>query len=282
MAIRLSFVLVMCCCLGADPNVTSSVSNLEQQRKDALSKMASAKARSLSVVEATGKPMTSVLHPKPLLRWSNPTAGSIHGEVFLWSADLRPVAIASIYRWYAPYQDSTVEITSLSTSGLELNENDQTIWKAAAGGVTFRPLNEVTAPAKTRVSRLRQMRDIARRFAVILADDRGGELVSRDLRLLDQPIYRYGKDDSPIIEGALFVFAENTDPEVLVMVEAISEDQQLRWRYGVARMNAHGLDVKLDGQLIQRWSRVDNPAKDPKSTYAYFNFDPALVKVDRP
>src|SRR5919112_871844 len=80
----------------------------EVTRRDEVAKLAPAKARQVEmVISESGQ--KAELRAEPLLRWSNPTAGSVHGEVFLWTLHNRPVAIASIYRWYHPYKDSTFE-----------------------------------------------------------------------------------------------------------------------------------------------------------------------------
>src|SRR5580765_532977 len=42
------------------------------------------------------------LKPEPVLRWSNPSVGSIHGGVFLWTHKGRPAAVASIFKWFDP------------------------------------------------------------------------------------------------------------------------------------------------------------------------------------
>ena len=37
---------------------------------------------------------------------------------------------------------------------------------------------------------------------------------------LSQPLYRYGGDDSGVLDGGLFVFVQGTDPEVFLLIEA--------------------------------------------------------------
>src|ERR1700721_2703026 len=49
-------------------------------------------------LEGSDRPLT--LHPEPVLMWSNPIMGEIYGDVFVWTADGRPEAVASIYRFY--------------------------------------------------------------------------------------------------------------------------------------------------------------------------------------
>ena len=59
--------------------------------------------------------------------------------------------------------------------------------------------------------RLRHARAISRGFQIEKTDR---DDVSRRLRLLAQPVFRYGDDASDVIDGMLFVFVQGTDPEV--------------------------------------------------------------------
>src|SRR5262245_23622779 len=87
----------------------------ERQRQEDVALLARAKAKQLevSVGDEDGGAKAS-LHSEPLLRWSNPTAGSVFGEVFVWHVEGQPVAAASIFRWYHPFKDASLEIVSLS------------------------------------------------------------------------------------------------------------------------------------------------------------------------
>src|SRR5690349_23073138 len=47
---------------------------------------------------------TSTEQPKllsePILRWSNPAAGQVHGNVFLWTSGGRPAVVGSLFKWF--------------------------------------------------------------------------------------------------------------------------------------------------------------------------------------
>ncbi len=254
---------------------------LERQRQEEVSLLAPAKAKLLEV-RVGDEPVKATLVADPLLRWSNPTAGSVHGEVFLWHVDGRPAAAASIFRWYHPYKDGTVEIVSLSPSAVSARQGDEVLWDSRSPGVSFQAFSDAAAPGGTRSSRLSQMRALARRFDTSLKDERGGEAVSRELRLLGQPIHRYEAAKQGVVDGALFAFAEVTDPEIIVMIEASKDGDALKWRYALARMNNHELEVRLDRQVVKTWQRIDWPWKDRKASYTLFTFDPARVKIEQP
>src|SRR6185436_13079022 len=42
------------------------------------------------------------LDPKPILRWTNPAAGRMHGEIYVWTANGRPETVMSLYKVWEP------------------------------------------------------------------------------------------------------------------------------------------------------------------------------------
>ncbi|MBC7856645.1 MAG: hypothetical protein IAF94_24715 [Pirellulaceae bacterium] len=258
----------------------------ERQWQQDVAALAPAKSKLLQIVAQSDKAgqegAKAKLHEGPLLRWSNPTAGSVYGEVYLWSIDNRPAAVASIYRWYHPYKDSTVEIVSLTSHLLEAREKDAVAWQSSTAGVVYKPLPKVPAVAASKGARLGQMRAIARSFSAELTDKRGGDDVRRKLRLLNQPVYRYESPKFGVVDGAMFALVEVTDPEVWLIVEAIHEDGAERWQYALARMNADALEIRLNDAIVESWQRVVDPWRNRKAPYTLFGFDPKLVPLEKP
>lgn len=49
----------------------------------------------------------------------------------------------------------------------------------------------------------------------------------------------------------MFAFVQGTDPEMLLLLEAVAEDDRPpRWQYAFARATTGGLEVQLDGKLV--------------------------------
>jgi hypothetical protein len=248
--------------------------DVERQRQAEVTLLAPAKARLLQLSVGDDE-APARLHDKPLLRWSNPTAGSVHGEVFLWTRQKRPIAIASIYRWYHPFTDANIELVSVSEAPLEAQEQKQTIWRANEAGISWQALPSKAHDPGSPAGRLSQMRALAKRFSARLLDRRGGDQVTRDLRLLQQPVYRYSSPDAGVVEGGLFALVEVTDPEAWLLLEATVDDQAIAWRYAVARMNADALEMRLDDHPIMQWEKIRQAWKQREAPYTFFNFDPA-------
>lgn len=263
--------------LAADP--ASGASASDQERQEEVAKIAAAEASRLEVLVGDGDPVKAALVEKPLLRWSNPTADSVYGEVYLWTLDRRPCAIASIYRWYHPYTDSTVEFVSMVETGAQAKEAGVVQWNTKTPGTTFADLAGAATPAESARARLVQMRSLAREFTTELTDKRGGDDVVRKLRLMEQPIYRYENPDvkNPdvkVLDGGLFAFVEGTDPEAWLLLEAIESTSGRKWRFALARMNSDALRVRRGDSIVQEWEMIRQVWRDRTRPYATFGFDP--------
>ena len=86
------------------------------------------------------------------------------------------------------------------------------------------------------------MREIARRFAV-------RETLKEEqipCRLLPQPIDRYESASGDILDGAIFAFANGTNPETGLVLEC----DKNRWSYGILRLSSAEARIELDGQEV--------------------------------
>lgn len=97
----------------------------------------------------------------------------------------------------------------------------------------------------------------------------GREPRRHELRALTQPIYRYGSEKSDLIDGAIFAFAQATDPEILLLLEVRREDERpASWWWAAARMSMVPLDVKYRGELV--WSLDWSYGRDERRPYITF------------
>ena len=241
----------------------------------ALAKRAAAEytIRPAAVGGGTSAPL--MLRPEPVLKWSNPVAGSIHGAIFVWTTDGRPEVIASIYKFFEPARHLGVEFNSLAAGPLTASRDGKDAWHPARAGVEFRPIPDAPAPAGTAAGRLRQMRALAEPFAAAETDEAG---VTRDLRLLTQPVYRYS--GAGAADGGLFAFVQGTDPEVFLLIEARRADGGgPAWHYALARATYLALKVTRRGQPawdapLIRWDVANSPLYDRAEPFTAFVFQP--------
>jgi hypothetical protein len=211
---------------------------------------------------------------EPVLRWSNPEVGRVYGSVFLWTAEGRPVAAGTVYRWFAPLTDRTGELVTLTPRAITAEKNGRTLWSPKAGLVEFKPIPGAPLPEAGTKSRLPQIRNLAREFAPELADTRvTAEGTPKQLRLLDQPIFKYGPAAGGLLEGAVFAFAIGTDPEALLVIEARQTDAGRRWYYALARMNRDGMRVRHKDQEIWSVPYLQKPWADRDAPYLLFGLN---------
>jgi len=193
--------------------------------------------------------------PQPVLRWQNGTRGTQEsdGVFVLWVHQGRPEASASIY----PYEGSiNYELVSLSRgSKLVAREDGRVIWSPATPGVAFTDIPGAPAPADTPAARLRQMKGLADRFKVTLTGWKADKSDREELRLLPRPLYRHELSEAPVpgagrIDGAVFAFVQGTDPEAILLLEAVHPDGRPRWQYAFARATSGGLEARLDKPVV--------------------------------
>jgi hypothetical protein len=208
-----------------------------------------AAAYDIRVGTATGRKL--VLHPEPILTWTNPVPEKqMRGDVFLWTDEGRPAAVLCLFEMTersAPREFH--EFCSLASGPLASTSGPNYRWSAATSQVTMSRLADAPLPAATPRQRLSQMRELAGRFACEKTTRMGDK---QSLRLLSQPVARYESPANDVTDGALFVFAEATDPEVFLLLEASPVGGELQWHYGLARMVSVRVEVSYREKTV--WS----------------------------
>lgn len=185
---------------------------------------------------------------QPVLSWSNPERRTPAGALFIWTLDGRPQVAMGLY----PVADQSLdhEFQSLSPYPLRASRGGAIVWQPTEAGMELHPIDRATTPSKSEPARLRQMRGLARQFTARLVPPHKRSTL---LRLLASPVYRYpDRPSSEILDGAVFVFAQGTDPEVLLIIEAVEEASgEAKWQYGCARMTMVPLEVSR--QRVPVW-----------------------------
>lgn len=211
------------------------------------------------------------LLPDPVLRWNNPVSSVPDRTLFVWTGpDGRPELAAQVFIAAGSKDLWLHEFQSLSLDTFSVMRDGVSRWHPRKPGMELKIVEDASPPAETPVQRLAQMRTIAKDFAA--SDDFEGK--SRwELRLLSNPLARYGKPGSDILDGALFVFGHGTDPEVFLALEARSSKGKERWHYGLAGMTAYALKASYKGEAV--WNRPEQkPPFDPSAPYYIFKYVP--------
>jgi hypothetical protein len=197
------------------------------------------------------------------LRWANNTRGSEDGVTLLYVHGGRPLAAACVYPWQTRLEH---DFESLSREKIIARRDGQIVWQPQEPGVQFAAIPDAPAPEATRPARLRQMKALAERFEATLLGWKVDNTDREQLRLLSRPLYRYDPKDAAVTDGAVFAFVMGTDPEVLLLIEAVKNGDSKSWQYAFARRTSGELEGRLDGAVV--WNAPRFPVQiDPRRTH---------------
>lgn len=201
---------------------------------------------------------------EPVLRFNDDVTGVLDGILFLWTRNGRPEASSSF--WMRRVGSEFHEFQSLAAVRLFAKRNGRPTWYPTQPGTTPKPIPEAPPPADTARHRLFQMKALARQFSASVTDRTG----QQQLRLLPQPVYRCGSANGGALDGALFSFCKGTNPEAMLLVEALWAENGFEWDYSIARMTCRQIEVRRNGQAVWEvpYLRTARSREDP--TEAYF------------
>ncbi|WP_182866950.1 hypothetical protein [Stieleria mannarensis] len=206
------------------------------------------------------------LVPTPILTFTNPVrVRDTHGAAFVWTSDGRPEVVGAIWSVVSP-DDSTRrrlshEFHSLSLAPIhsqhERRQSPRGIvpdWITEQPGIRPAKIPGGPPPAPSVNLRLTQMRRLARDFQAIipsgLPDGQGS------LRLLAQPLYRYQSQRHQVIDGAVFAFVMGTDPELILLIEAVESTEGPQWRFAAAQLSNLPLQLDYKGSRVWECDRA--------------------------
>jgi hypothetical protein len=200
-----------------------------------------------------------------VLRWANNTRGSEDGVTVLFVHGGRPLAAACIYPWAQRLEH---DFESLSRDKIIARRDSAVVWQPQEGGVKFADVPGASAPDDSRPERLRQMKALAERFQATLLGWKRDNSDREELRLLTRPLYRYDPKEGSVIDGAVFAFAMGTDPEVLLLIEAVKDGEKAKWQYAFARRTSGELEGRIGDQIVWQAARfpTQNDSRLPHFT----------------
>ena len=259
--------------LGAQPPAKADAPEEPAKLADALEK-------AVAWYDVLPEEGAAALTPVTALRWRNVARGQ-DGEAMLvvWPHNGRPVAMASVYPW-----DKKIyhEFDSLSRGAkLSARDGGRVVWTPEEAGVEFKDVPKAPRPAKSAAERLRQMKAVAEGFQAKMTGWQADSSDQEALRLLPRPLYRYDlaaakAPDPTLLDGALFAYVLGTDPEVVLVLEAVGAADQAVWQYGFARATSGGLEVKSGDAVV--WSAKRYPAHSVP-TLPHFTIQRPLEKL---
>jgi hypothetical protein len=204
-----------------------------------------------------------------VLRWTNTLAGRSYGNTYVWLQNGRPVAVGCMFRNFIPWNSFNGELAALAGTRLVAKRDDKVIWRPKDEW-KWHPVPGAAAPAPTPGQRLVQMRGLAAEFTVELLDTRSvlrGE--DQTPRLLPRPLYRYDRERTQALDGALYAFVIGTDPELMLLLECDTAAAKPQWRFGIGRMNRDTIRLKRKGETV--WEGAALREHHPEDVYYFFD-----------
>ena len=212
-----------------------------------------------AVVEA--KSVVAELVTKPVLGYTDSTRKLDESTLWLWTERKRPVALLAVELYPEARNGPSwlFEIVSLADTKIGVSRDDDWTWGAEKPGIVWLPVAGEMIPSENPALQLTQARKILQRCAAHENAAVGGRI---ELRALTAPLYRYEDEESGVIFGAIFAFANGTNPEVLLLVEArkSSAAKPAQWYYGFAQMTGAHVYASFDNQEVWSQKEADPPA----------------------
>lgn len=257
--LAVAVVLSMTAGVGADDGSNAKSAEAGTDETDDVEVLEASRARVEEIVMYRGGDARTVVPhvAEPVLRFGDLTRANKHGSLWMWGQSGRPQAVLELYRNLAG--DWVYVFNWLSGSELTAERDGGLWWTPAAPTVQFDEL-EGARPAGSEALRTTQMRAIARRFSAHEFWDPNNSRF--ELRLLATPLHRYTDPDRGIIDGAVLAYANGTNPEVVLLLEAHAVAGERRWQYGFARLGHAEMHVELDDAEVWTVPRVDPSRRD--------------------
>ena len=233
-------------------------------------------AKSVILMPAASEKKAELI-PDPIYRYDDPARSFSDGTIWAFGTAGRPAALLCL-TLHKDSQGRPIwlhELTSLTDGPVAASSRHASgpwMWNPKERGLEFQDVPKAPAPADDEAKRLRQMKEIARRFKASesLDPDRNDPSDRFELRLMPQPVHRYSDPASGLVDGAIFLLSYGRNPEIALLIEARSEGKtNPLWSYGLARISAARLRVSLDDQEV---ADLPKPAVAGwKSTYYLFD-----------
>lgn len=208
----------------------------------------------------------------PLLTYSDAPRHVTGATLWAWESKKggRPIAACKIERYDPSRKPRTgwhYCIHSLSSEKIHAEWPFGREWSATRSGISFGAVPDAPKAADTPKARLRQMKELSRRFTAFFDFNKDQ---TEELRLLVQPVHRYADVDAGLIDGTMFIATfHGTNPTALFLIELQEERGRPTWKFAVAGMTDGAVVVKCDGKEVWSKPTTFGPGKNLE-TWTYF------------
>jgi hypothetical protein len=120
----------------------------------------------VTVTTAAGKRRDFERLPDPLFRLNDPARQYADGTIWAWGRSGRPAALLTLAKEKTPTGGFNWlhELASLAPVAISMTRKGDWTWTPSGPGIEMRPIPKAPAPGADEARRLRQMKEIVRRF----------------------------------------------------------------------------------------------------------------------
>lgn len=235
--------------LPADDAKNPATSKREASQKPSLKLMNGVVSKFRVTTNSTEPAEQFIFIEEPLLHYNDLSRSIFDAGVWRLGKTGRPTALLTleIYSRQPGTYILNYEFLSLKQAEFALSSAYGPGWQTNRTDLKMAVVPNSDKPSQRMPVRLTQMRRLARRFAV-------SELIGKEVttcRLMPQPLDRYSAENDGITDGALFVFANGTNPELVLLLECKND----QWMFGAARLSSAELTVRLDDTEVIKMPR---------------------------
>jgi hypothetical protein len=206
---------------------------------------------------------------QPLLIFGDPARLHENGTLWAFGKPGRPVAFVELFQGRERTRWARAVTLTAQTNSVIMRTPGGTRWTPLKTQIEPAPIPASAAPAANQTVRLRQMKDLARRFTAHEFWDPDNSRF--ELRLLVQPVHRYSDASAGLHDGTALILAHGTNPEIVLLIEALGEKLEAsRWHFSLARSSSAELHVELDGKEV--WAQDRAPGVVGRPTDPYWMF----------
>jgi len=209
------------------------------------------------------QPLTLVA--EPIFSWTS--LKDYSGDVFVWTKDGLPIIVGCMLSGPSGPRDRNMShefhlVAETPIAPIDLPSSQR--W-TPSDGLKRTVVTDAPVPSVAAAGRMAQLRQISRNFAVHMEAVNG----NWELRLLPQPLFRYGDEAQEVIDGALFayVWTTGTDPEFLLLLECHRTAEGLRWHYSPLQFTTRPLRLDSHGKEQWRTEAHHEPPSPSKLLY---------------
>jgi hypothetical protein len=187
-------------------------------------------------------------HSEPLYHWTVQISGRNDGALFLWVNNGRPEIVGCVVTRPAK-QIYYHEFHSLSQEPIKATLKGSIVWRPAEAGLQMQRVPDAPLPSSTATRRRAEMRSLARSFGASVVHQKDG--TRWEARLLARPVHEYSGNGGDLLDGGLFLFVREGDPQLLLVLEACHAQSADQWQYGLARLSSNEISVEYERQTIR-------------------------------